>query len=301
MLAAVQIYNNPQITFKAEAFITLAVISWTYLMHAYYRNRDIDYCYFEIKGTRKRYHKTKNGAIKYWELERCINCNACPLDSATKSNLLFLIGIRHEIEHQMTNRIDEFLSAKLQARAMNYNYYVVSFFGEKYSVSKELSLSIQFAAVSPQQENQLLENERLTTNVKNFIAVFERGLSDDDRMSSRYAYRLLYVPINAKRDGQADRVVEFVRPNSDLAEKIEHILIKETEKSKHLPSEIVAMMKEEGYTRFSIKAHTDLWKLLDGRNPDKHLGVRISKTWYWYDSWLALVRKHCQDNTMQYK
>lgn len=38
MLAAVQIYNNPQVTFKAESFITLAVIGWTYLLHAYYRS-----------------------------------------------------------------------------------------------------------------------------------------------------------------------------------------------------------------------------------------------------------------------
>lgn len=31
VLAAVQVYNNPNITFKAETFITLAVIGWTYL------------------------------------------------------------------------------------------------------------------------------------------------------------------------------------------------------------------------------------------------------------------------------
>ena len=29
-LAAVQIYNNPTITFKAESFIVLSIISWTY-------------------------------------------------------------------------------------------------------------------------------------------------------------------------------------------------------------------------------------------------------------------------------
>lgn len=34
MLAAVQLYNNPQVTFKAEAFITLSVIGGTYMLHA---------------------------------------------------------------------------------------------------------------------------------------------------------------------------------------------------------------------------------------------------------------------------
>ena len=38
ILAAVQIYNSPQITFKAESFITLSIIGWTYLLHAYYRS-----------------------------------------------------------------------------------------------------------------------------------------------------------------------------------------------------------------------------------------------------------------------
>lgn len=45
MLAAVQLYNNPQVTFKSESFITLAVIGWTYLLHAYYRSNGIDYRY----------------------------------------------------------------------------------------------------------------------------------------------------------------------------------------------------------------------------------------------------------------
>ena len=71
MLAAVQIYNNPQITFKSEAYITLAVIAWTYLMHSYYRGKGIDYRYYEMGSTRKKYHRTKTGAYKHWELDSC--------------------------------------------------------------------------------------------------------------------------------------------------------------------------------------------------------------------------------------
>lgn len=126
MLAAVQIYNNPQITFKSESFISLAVISWTYLLHAYYANNGIDYCYYKQHGKRKFYEKTKYGAYKHWELERCLNNKNNPLDEETTNNLKFLIGIRHEIEHQMTNKIDETISAKLQACSINYNFYIKS-------------------------------------------------------------------------------------------------------------------------------------------------------------------------------
>jgi hypothetical protein len=300
ILAAVQIYNNPQITFKAESFITLSIIAWTYLMHSYYRDQGIDYCYFDIKGVRKHYHKTKNGAKKHWELERCINCDECPLDSNTKNNLRFLIGVRHEIEHQMTSSIDEFISAKLQACAINYDYYIKNFFGNKYSVSKELALSIQFSAVSPEQEHQLRNDQKLTSNVKNFISSFEKSLSDDDIKDSRYAYRLLYVPYNAKTTGQADRVVKFVKPDSELAGEIERVLIKETEKSKYIPSQIVDLMKNEGYSKFNMHKHSELWKLLDGKNPNNHFGTKIAKVWYWYDSWITVVKKHCEENKERY-
>lgn len=301
MLAAVQIYNNPQITFKTESFITLTIIAWTYLMHSYYRNNHIDYAYFKMHGKRKKYDHTKNGAIKFWGLECCINNDKCPLDSATKNNLRFLIGIRHEIEHQMTNSIDEFLSAKIQACAINYDFYIQKLFGVKYGVSKELSLSIQFSEVTPEQQKTLTDNDKLTTNIRNYISTFENDLSDDDIKNSRYAYRILFVEINANRKGQADRVIEFVKPDSSLKEEIDRILIKETEKNKYLPSNVVSIMQQEGFTKFKMYNHTTLWKSENAKDPNKHLGVLIAKTWFWYDAWLQIVRKHCQDNASKYQ
>lgn len=211
ILAAVQIYNSPQITFKAESFITLAIIGWTYLLHAYYRSAKVCYRYYSYEGKRKIFDKTKHGAYKHWELERCINDKKCPLDADTISNLRFLIGVRHEIEHQMTDKIDEFISAKLQACAINFDYYITTLFGEKYGLGKELALAIQFSPLTPEQREFLQDNSRITTNVRNFVVDFENSLPDDSLKNPRYAYRVLFVPINAKREGQADQVVEFLR------------------------------------------------------------------------------------------
>ena len=99
MLSAVQVFNNPNIQFKSESFIVLSVISWTYLLHAYYRTIGIEYRYYVMNGSRKKFDKTKQGAHKFWELERCLNNDSCPIDDVTKVNLKFLIGLRHEIEH----------------------------------------------------------------------------------------------------------------------------------------------------------------------------------------------------------
>ena len=144
MMSAVQIYNNPQITFKSETFITLAIIAWTYLLHAYYANAKIDFRYYHRKGKKKISDKTKHGAYKHWELERCLNEEKSPIDPITAKNLRFLIGIRHEIEHQMTKKIDSSISAKLQACSINYNYYIKKLFGDVFGVDQELGLAIQF-------------------------------------------------------------------------------------------------------------------------------------------------------------
>ena len=90
-MAAVQIFNNPQVTFKSEIFIVLMNIAWTYLLHAYYRKKDVEYRYFEMKGKLRRFDHTKSGAYKYWELERCLNDKNSPVDKDSANNLGFLI------------------------------------------------------------------------------------------------------------------------------------------------------------------------------------------------------------------
>lgn len=303
MLAAVQIYNNPHITFKSESFITLSVIGWTYLLHAYYKSIKVDYRYCHAKGKRNVYDKTKYGAYKLWQLETCINNSRCPLDKETVNNLKFIIGVRHEIEHQMTNKIDEYLSAKLQACALNYDYYICKLFGDKYNLSNELSLAIQFSPLTKSQQEILKDNSHITSNVRNFIIDFENVLSDDTLSSSHYAYRVLFVPINAKRKGKADQVIEFIDSNSPLAANIEktYTVLKETEKIKFLPSDIVTLMKKEGYDLFSITRHTELWKSKNAKDPNLGYGVLIAKTWYWYETWVNEVRKHCLSNANRYK
>lgn len=122
MLSAVQIYNNPLITFKTESFIVLSLIAWTYMLHAYYRSKNIDYRYFTKPGKRKRFVRNPNGSIRYWDLKECISKESCPLDKNTKNNLEFLIGLRNQIEHKKATGLDSYLSARYQACALNFNY-----------------------------------------------------------------------------------------------------------------------------------------------------------------------------------
>lgn len=302
-LAAVQIFNNPQILFKSEIFIVTMCIAWTYLLHAYYRKNKIEYRYHELVGTRRIFDKTKHGAYKHWELERCLNDVNSPIDKDTANNLRFLIGLRHEIEHQMTTRIDNYLSARFQACCLNFNDYIKKLFGDEKGIDKYLSFSLQFSSITEPQADTLSAAENLPKHIERFIEGFDGQLSNDEFNHPRFGYRVFFVAKTANRKGQADQVIEFVKAGSELAENVNatYTVIKETERPKYLPAKVVKIMQEEGFTRFSMHYHTVLWKKLDAKNSAKGFGVLVDTTWYWYESWIEEVRGHCQQSKDLYK
>lgn len=303
-LNAVQTFNNPLTTFKAETFIVLMNIAWMYLLHAYYRQEDIEYRYYRKGSQRRKFDRTKSGAFKYWELERCLNDDACPLDGPTKHNLRFLIGLRNEIEHHQSAGVGQRFSGHYFACCLNYERYVCELFGERYSLGEAAAFTLQFrdftAAGAGSQEP-----EPLPSSVAKYIQEFNADLEEEDLQSPHFRRRFLFVPVTTGKAAQADEVIEFVRADSDLAESLNdaysRVLLKEVERPKHLPSEIVQLMREEGYPKFNMHHHTQLWKSMNAKNPGKGYGVMVGKTWYWYDRWLDEVREHCADNVELYK
>lgn len=302
-LASVQIFNNPNVSFKSETYIVLMIVAWTYLLHAYYRSQKVDYRYFTMGSRRKQYDRTKHGAYKYWELERCLNDKKCPLDHNVVQNMKFLIGLRHEIEHQMTTRIDDLLSARFQACCINYHEAITLLFGEPCGIAKHLAFSLQFSSLSEEQVDSLSKHTGLPSHIKRYIEGFDGTLTSADFASQKYAYRVIFVPKTVNHPNQADQVITFVKADSEIAKTVNatYAVVKETERPKRLPSEIVATMKGEGFSTFGMTQHTNLWKNYDAKNSSKGYGVQVAKVWYWYDLWLDEVRKHCKENAEAYR
>lgn len=297
-LSAVQIFNNPLIKFKSETFIVLMIIAWTYLLHAYYRKKGIEYRYYKTSLKRRKFDRTKSGSFKYWELQQCLDDANCPLDKDTSNNLRFLIALRNEIEHQMTMRLDDYLGGRYQACAMNYNRYIKELFGEKCGIDKYLTYSLQFVELSYEQLTHPDHTDLIPESLQSFILEFDKTLSSSEYNSTAYSYRLYFTKKLVNRPGQADRVVQFVDPESEFAKTIdpEYWVKKEVERPKYLPREIIKRMQEQGFTKFKQHQHTQLWKNLDARNPGKGYGVQVANTWYWYESWIAFVEQHCKEN-----
>lgn len=300
-LNAVQTFNNPLTTFKAETFIVLMNIAWTYLLHAHYRQAGIEYRYYRKGSQRRKFDRTKSGAFKYWELERCLNDDACPLDGPTQHNLRFLIGLRNEIEHHQSAGVGQRFSGHYFACCLNYERYVCELFGERYSLGEAAAFTLQFRDFTAAGSQ---EPEPLPSPIAKYIQEFNADLAEEDLQSPHFRRRFLFVPVTTGKSAQADEVIEFVRADSDLAESINEtysrVLQKEVEKPKFLPTKIVKLMKSEGYTGFRLQDHTELWQKLDGKNPGKGYGYELGGRWFWYGRWVDVVRQHCADNVELY-
>jgi len=297
-LCAIRVFNDPHVSFKSETYIVLMIIAWTYLLHAYYRKKGIEYRYYDQNGKKKKFHKTKHGAYKYWELERCLNEKTCPLDKEVVTNLRF------EIEHQMTRSLDSFLSGRYQACAVNYNDSLKKFFGKKYGLDQYLSYSIQFTEISDEQMSGPNPQATIPERLRAYVVEFDNALNHDEYNSPKYSYRLLFKRKMVNKPGQADRVVEFIDPNSDLAKTIdrEYWVKKEVERKKYRATDVVKEIRDAGFSKFKIQPeHLKMWKAEDAKNPAKGFGTEVAGVWYWYQTWVDKCLALCAEQPGVYR
>lgn len=291
MLSAVTIYNNPLIKFRSEIYIINAIISWTYLFHAYFKNNDICYFYLKKDSNKKTKYVLIDGRRKEWDLKECISQPNSPIDSATKKNLELLIKVRNEIEHCGTNVAEDFLDSYIQACSINFNFYIKNLFGEKYGLDDMLNVSIQFSKLNPNQID-ILKSMKVQNNISKIISKYEDELSQDILNNGHYSYKVIFVGKNANKEGQADTVLNFTKVNSSNQKDARQVLVKETEKEKYLPTRIVKELMKAGFSWMNITIHTKLWKKFDAKNPKKNFGIEVEGKWYWYETWLTFLKDY---------
>lgn len=106
------------------------------------------------------------------------------------------------------------------------------------------------------------------------------------------------------RAGQADRVIEFLDPNSEAAKAIdkEFWVKKEIEKPKFRPSDVVAQMQAAGFNKFRVTPeHSEMWRAEDAKREGKGYGVQIAGAWYWYQSWIDRCIELCKEAGDRYQ
>ncbi len=298
MIAAVHNFNSAGLTFRAEIFITTAMIAWTYLCHAWFKGEGIDYRYKE-KGVAKT---LKSGAEKYWELGKCIRHNKLPISTGTRQNIELLLEIRHEIEHRSTDRVDDALGPLMQACCINFNEAIRNWFGVQFGLERRLPLALQFVTFNAAQAAGLKKGHDLPATIAAVMDNYHAAMSEEELRDPAFSYRVAFVPKLGSKASKSDVAVEFIKPDSDEAKAINSVLLKEVDKARYTPTQIVQKMNDEGYPGFKISDHTALWQELDAKDPAKGLGRQgdYKNTWVWFENWVTRVRAHCEENAERY-
>lgn len=286
-LCAVENYNKPNAKFRIENYIVLMIIAWTKLFHAYFQST-IGEGYF-YKNKSGRYEKV-DGEKKGWDLSECIKqyqktkSNIIPISPSIKANIEFFISIRNKIEHRFwdSSELDMVLFGECQALLYNYENFLISFFGEDYSINSSLAYALQFSHMRSNQ--QLIAQKSLLSrdmdDIKKYIQKYKESLPQEVFDSQEYSIRLIQIP-KVSNTNRSDLAIEFVNWNSlspedkDSYSKVvsiikDKVILKTAANANYLrPTKVIEIVKKKTGVNISIHDHMLLWKSFGVRPPAK--------------------------------
>ncbi len=299
MIAAVHTFNGAGLMFRSELFIVTTVIAWTYLLHAWFKREGIEYRYL----TNGVVQTTPDGSDKYLELGACLRHERSPVSAGAKTNLEFLLKIRHEIEHRSTTCIDEEIGAKLQAACINFNDAIKGWFGEQFGLEKRLPIALQFATFDVAQRNALKRTSSLPPRLEASIDEFENTLTAEQYADPAYRYRVAFVPIVKQRASASDASIKFFKVDSEEAKAFDAVHLKEVDRTRFTATQVVDAVQQGGFPGFGIASHTRLWQSLNAKREGTPYGKvgDYKDSWVWFDNWVERVREHCEEQGEKFR
>jgi len=293
-LLAIHIYNTPYTEFKTYGYVVNIIIAWTALLHAIFKKKKIDFFCKNKDGT----PIIIDGDRKTWPLSESLD-KYWKTNSPMKSNLDCLIKLRNKIEHINLPEIDVKFSGHLQASLTNFESILTKEFGKQHALMPNISLALQLS-VTQEQKKALNKIQSDLILANRFIDSFEEKLPKDFLSSPEYRATYFLTPKTSNNKTSCNLAIEIIQPGSDEELEVNKILtlIKEREKEKFKPKQIVVLMNREGYRTFTMHKHTLLWKEKNAKENSSY-GVKLSDgQWYWYATWVDVVREYCRKNNL---
>lgn len=207
MILAVELFNTPRISFKAGVFSMLCNVAWTYLLHEFYERKGV-----KIVG--------EDGRSLL--LSQMIARHDCPLTTPVKKNLLALKEIRDVVEHLTIGPFDLKWTPIFQANCLNFEKYLVEFFGARLSLQSDLGFAIQFSKLT-QNEIATLQQYNLPPHIAALDANLAAQVSEQEFNDLQYQFRVVYSLQSATK-GTAH--FQFIQPGSAESHDIANVLLK---------------------------------------------------------------------------
>lgn len=312
-LLAVEVYNKPRAAFRTEAYITLMIIAWTRLLHAYFNRTIGDKYFYKIKGSNR--YEVVDGERKAWELKTCISKYG-KFSEPEKANLELFIKLRNKIEHRNIEKkeMDVLLFGECQSLLFNYEKHLIDNFGSEYAISESLVYSLQFSAL--RKGEQIKANRKALSadyaEIKKFIEIYRSSLSEDVFNAQEYSIKLIQVPKIANTN-RNDLAIEFVRWDLLDAEdrasyqKLDAIVKDKVVKQPVInmggmrPTKVLELVKQEtgiGITHFDHKCLLGIFKVrpdpkedLDPFNtiPDFCMYDELHNDYVYFQAWVECI------------
>lgn len=244
MILAVQVFNSAGLKFKTEVFSVLANVAWTYLLHEYYERKKV-----QIIG--------KDGRSLL--LSQMIKRHDCPLSTGVRDNLSAMKVIRDEVEHKILGKSELKWRAIFQACCLNFDKTICSLFGQKLSLSKELSFALQFTKTDFDQLTALSEYE-IPAHIQSLDARLIEGMTEDRLNDLEYQFKVIYTVDSASK---SNAHIKFIKPESEQGENIRQVLVQLKPADDLYPyraSDIWRKVTETTGLRFSSHNHTQAWR-----------------------------------------
>lgn len=243
-LLAVEFYNKPAVSFKSEGFITMMLIAWNALFHAYFiKNRYKPFFRKKSGRSKPRFEvieeKLPNGKIikekKWWDISQCVkeyfkNNN----DNPIRKNLEFFIPLRNMIVHRNLPELDDTIYGECQALLLNFNNFLERNLGIKYSIKNSLSISLQMVNL-PKNILEASKDEIKKKNANNiieFIKIYRSSLTTEQFESPEYSFKAILIQVknHESKDALPIKFIKYDELNNGQKQMLHNIgivLIKE--------------------------------------------------------------------------
>jgi len=271
-IAAVDAYNRPGSRFRTAQYLVLITIAWTALLHAHFFKRGRRPWYRRpSEGVGVRYVKV-DGEPKHWDLTECIRQYFGDKHPPERKNLEFLIGLRNKIEHRHLPELDPGLYGECQAALLNLEALLVQEFGQRWALTEQLAVALQFSQVVPEEKLKAAKvlASSAARSVKEYVERFRGGLAGTVLDSLKYSFTVFLVPKVANRASLADASVQFLKVDEASSEELDrleklNVLIRE----KHVPianlglykpGEVVEMVRARISLTVDLHVHTRAWR-----------------------------------------
>jgi hypothetical protein len=240
MILAVQAFNNPSLCFKTEIFAVLANIAWTYLLHEYYERRGAKIV--DAKG---------NALL----LSEMLKRHDCPLSQGIKNNLNDIKEIRDAVEHLLLRKGDLTFFPRFQACCLNFEKILCALFGDRLTLSNDLSLALQFGKLDFEQL-VTLEKYEIPQEIAALDAQLHGARTEAELADLEYQFRVVYTLQNSAKSRAH---IQFVRPDTAEGKEICNVLEKRVIADSlypYKPSHVCRLVSQRTKKKFSLYDHT---------------------------------------------